>query len=53
MAAVSESGNALEYASGELQADKEVVLAAINNNKEAIKYASWSLLTDIDFILSI
>ena len=42
--AVSENGDALEYASEELRADKEVVQAAILNDSRALKFVNRSSL---------
>ena len=35
------NGALLEYASSELQADREVVLAAVKQFRGALKYAVW------------
>ena len=43
LAAVKENGSALEYASEELRADREVVLAAVQQNGWAHQYASEEL----------
>ena len=39
--AVSNTGYALNYASNELKADKDVVLAAIHSGPEILKYAHF------------
>ena len=41
--AVKQNGMALEYASKEFKADKEVVLAAVMQNPRALKFASEEL----------
>ena len=41
------SVSALEYASDELKADREVVLAAVNNDSDAIKFASDELIDEL------
>ena len=43
LAAAAQDGNALQYASAELRADKEVVLAAVAQNGCALPYASAEL----------
>ena len=43
MAAVAQDADALEYASAELRADREVVLAAVAQKGLAVKYASDEL----------
>jgi hypothetical protein len=54
LAAVSNSGYALEYASEELRADKEVVLAAVQRSgRDALKYASSELQNDPDVLAAI
>jgi len=60
MAAVKDSGDALELASDELKADKEVVMAAVNNDvdallengsiMDALEYASDELKTDPEIL---
>ena len=50
MAAVKNNGSALQYASDELQADKEVVLMAVKQNGYAINYASEELKNDPEFM---
>ena len=52
MAAVSNDGYALEYASEALKADREVVMAAIENIGYALQYASEELRSDSQFILA-
>ena len=44
--AVAQNGNALEHASDELKADKEVVLAAVTQRGNALSYASDELKGD-------
>ena len=41
--AVQQDGDALEYASPELRADREVVLAAVDQNGDALRHASPEL----------
>ena len=43
---VSKNGYALAYASEALQADREVVLAAVRQNEHALMYASEALRAD-------
>ena len=50
LAAVKQSGYALEYASENLKNDKEVVLAAVKTDSDAIGYASKKLQADKDVI---
>merc|ERR1712194_336478 len=45
-------GYALEHASAELKADREVVLAAVQQNGVALYYASAELKADRDFVLA-
>ena len=49
LAAVTQNGNALQYASDELKNDKDVVLAAVTQNGNALGYASAELRNDKDF----
>ncbi len=46
LAAVKQNGEALRYASTELQGDKEVVLAAVAQDGDAFEYASKELQED-------
>ena len=48
--AVSENGDALEQASEELRADKEVVLAAVKDWGLVLEYASEELKNDPEFM---
>jgi hypothetical protein len=50
MAVVSVYGSQLEHASDSLRADKEVVLAAVENDSWALEYADKSLQKDPDII---
>ena len=50
LAAVRKDGRALQYASAELQADRELVLAAVRNGR-ALKYASAELQADREVLL--
>ena len=43
LAAVTQNGLALEYASDKLKSDQEIVTAAIQQNSEALKFASKNL----------
>jgi hypothetical protein len=58
LAAVAHQVDALEYASVELQADKEVVLAAVNSRPalgyltSCVRFASAKLKADKDFAAS-
>jgi len=52
LAAVSESGRALEYASDELRADREIVLAAVSEDGDALKFASDDLKADREIVLA-
>ena len=49
LAAVSarQNGRALEFASEDLRADRDVVLAAVRQNAYALKYASERLRDDV------
>ena len=55
--AVQASGVALEYASSDLKADKEVVLAAMRKSINSVKYASssisWSPSENADICYSV
>jgi len=50
MAAVKNDGDALEHASDELKADREVVYAAVKNHGEALEYASDELKADPEIL---
>ena len=50
MAEVSNNGRALQYASEELKADKEVVMAAVTNDGLALQYASEELRADKEVV---
>ncbi|MGC6368003.1 MAG: DUF4116 domain-containing protein [Candidatus Marinamargulisbacteria bacterium] len=52
LAAVSNHGEALEYASVDLKKDKEIVLAAVSNHGEALEYASVKLKEDKEIVLA-
>ena len=51
--AVKKDGNALQFASEELQNDKDVVIVATKQNAIAIQYASDELQEDEEFMHSI
>jgi hypothetical protein len=48
LAAVTQDGNSLEYASAETKANKDVVLAAVRPDNHALQYASAELMADTD-----
>ena len=50
MVAVKNDGEALQFASDELRADKDVVMAAVKNDGEAFQYASDELKTDPEIL---
>ena len=52
MAAVSQNGLALEYATDEMKNDKDVVLAAVQNYGRALEYASDELKNDKDVVMA-
>uniref|UniRef100_A0A7S3Q607 DUF4116 domain-containing protein n=2 Tax=Chaetoceros debilis TaxID=122233 RepID=A0A7S3Q607_9STRA len=52
MAAVTQDGGALEYATEKLKGDREVVLAAVTQNGRALKYAAEELKGDREFMLA-
>ena len=52
LAAVQQHGGALEHASAELRADREVVLAAVQQNGMALQYASAELQADREVVLA-
>jgi hypothetical protein len=49
---VAHNGLALAYASDELRADRDVVLAAVAHNGIALSYASDELRADRDMLLA-
>jgi len=51
LAAVQQNGEALEFASKELKADKEVVFAAVHQNGEVLEFASPELFGDKQFLI--
>ncbi len=46
------NGDALRYASEELRADHEIVLAAVHLNGNALRYASEELRADLQIVLA-
>ena len=52
LAAVSQNGSALRYASEELRADRETVLVAVRNCGSALRYASEELRADPAIVLA-
>jgi hypothetical protein len=52
LAAVQQDGRALEYASADLRADREIVLAAVQENGYALEYASADLRADREIVLA-
>ena len=52
LAAVQQNGYALEAASAELQADREVVLAAVQQRGFALEHASAELRADREVVLA-
>ena len=52
LAAVKQYGDALRYASLELQSDREVVLAAVQQYGGALRYASEALRADREVVLA-
>ena len=48
----SKNGGILQYASEELRADREIVLAAVQDNGWALEYASDELRTDREIVLA-
>ena len=52
LAAVRQDGWALEHASEELRADRDVVLAAVQQEGDALEYASDELAADRDVVLA-
>ena len=52
MAAVSQYGWALEFASEELQSDHEIVMAAVSQYGVALKHASEELQSDHEIVLA-
>jgi len=53
LAALKQNGLALQYASEDLQADKEVVLTAVRQNADALKYASDDIKADKAFMFPV
>ena len=53
LATVQQDGFALEYASAELRADREVVLAAVQQDGFALGYASAELRADREVVLAV
>ena len=51
MEAVKKNGNALQYASAELQGDRNIVMAAIKSVGSALKYASAELKGDREIVM--
>ena len=49
---MQQAGYALEYASAELRADREVVLAAVQQYGDALGYASEELQADLEVKLA-
>ena len=52
LAAVQQSGRALNYAAEELQLDKETVLAAVQQDGWALQYAVEALRADKEIVLA-
>jgi len=52
LAAVHQSGDALRYASAELQGDREVVLAAVRQYGDALRHASSELQANREVVLA-
>ena len=52
LAAVSKSGNALEYAAEELRGDREIVLAAVSQCCSALRHATEELKGDHEIVLA-
>ena len=52
MAAVTQNGRALFYASSELRGDKEVVMAAVTQAGCALDYASDDLRGDKEVVMA-
>ena len=52
LAAVTQNGYALQYASETLKNDREIVLAALTRNVRALNYASETLKDDRDIVLA-
>ena len=53
MAAVSQYGYYLAYASAELRADRDIVMAAVENNGWALQYASDALKADREVVMAV
>lgn len=52
MVAVSQAGEALQFASDRLKGDKEIVLRAVTKDGSMLKYASTELRQDFDTVLA-
>ena len=52
LTAVTQNGNALQYASAELQGDPDIVLAAVKQDGQALQYASVELRGDREIVLA-
>jgi len=52
LAGVKQNGEALQYASEELRADREFMLAAVQQRGWALKYASQALRADREVVLA-
>ena len=50
---LKQNGNALRFASDELQDDEEVVFAAVKKNGMSLKYASDELRVDKEVVLGV
>jgi len=53
MAAVSQNGNALQYAPSRFKANREVVTAACRSYSPALQHADDELASDENFILDL
>ena len=51
MAAVKQNVSALEFASEDLQKDREIVMSAVNQDRWALEFASLELHGDCDVVL--
>jgi hypothetical protein len=51
LAAVKQTGSALQYASNELKNDRIIVLAAVNQNGQALRFASDELKNDMCILI--
>ena len=52
LAAVSQHGDALRYATKEPKGDREIVLAAVSKNGQALQYATEQLKADREIVLA-